>query len=580
MRERKNSKTDWRGRLVILGIFSALLVVSARLFYWQIIASPSLKSLATRQYEQVLSKVGSRGNLYFSDGSLLVGNERVYRLFAEPKLLPDDRSELAKKLSTLVLSEDQDFQKASPSAQEERFSVVAETFEKKLSGEEKQCVGLKEKITEQTRQAIEQLKIPGIGFDSYEQRLYPEASAAAHITGFVGKTDDGEPIGYFGIEGALEQELMPRIARDLIGRDALGSKIFTQATQQQVLDGRDITTTLRRDMQLMVERELLKGVEKYGAKAGEAIVVDPKTGKIRALAAVPSFYQPDFIDYDSESYRNPSLGSLYEPGSTFKILTVAAGLDSGVIEPDTQCDICDGPRHFGAYTIRTWNDVYHPNTTMREGLAASDNTAMMFITDRLGAENFENYLHSFGIGEALDIDLQGDTATVFPKDWRPVELATRSFGQGISISSLQLVRAVSAIANNGEMPSLSIVESAYDPATNTTHVKPPGESRRVISPETARTLTEMLVYAAQHGEAQWVFKDTYPIAGKTGTSQVASSGGYEEDATIASFIGFAPPDNPDFLLLIKLTEPTSSPWAAETAAPLWHTIAEQIAVSW
>lgn len=580
MRERKNSKIDWRGRIVILGIFSALFIVSCRLFYWQVIASPSLKSLSTRQYKQVLSKTGSRGSLYFSDGSLLVGNERVYRLFAEPKLLPDDRVEVAKKLASLIIFEDPDFQKASPSAQEEHLSAVVETFEQKLSGNEKQWVGLKEKISEQTRQAIEQLKLPGIGFDTYEQRLYPEASAAAHITGFVGKTDEGESIGYFGIEGALEQELKPRVARDLIGRDALGSKIFTQTTQQQVLDGRDITTTLRRDLQLMVERELLKGVEKYGAKAGEAIVVDPKTGKIRALAAVPSFYQPEFIDYDSESYRNPSLGSLYEPGSTFKILTVAAGIDSGAIEPDTQCDVCSGPRRFGSYTIRTWNDVYHPNTTMREGLAASDNTAMMFITDRLGAENFEKYLHDFGIGEAINIDLQGDTETIFPKDWRPVELATRSFGQGISISSLQLVRAVSTIANNGEMPALSIIESAYDPATNTTHIKPPGESKRVISPETARILTEMLVYAAQHGEAQWVFQDAYPIAGKTGTSQVASSGGYEEDATIASFIGFAPPEDPDFLLFIKLAEPTTSPWAAETAAPLWHTIAEQITVSW
>ncbi|PIY80136.1 MAG: hypothetical protein COY80_04445 [Candidatus Pacebacteria bacterium CG_4_10_14_0_8_um_filter_42_14] len=579
MRERRNSESDWRGRLVILGIFSALFIVGCRLFYWQVIASPSLKSLASRQYEQVLSKTGSRGSLYFSDGSLLVGNERVYRLFAEPQLLPDDRSDVAKKLAQIVLNSDPEFETASPSAQEERLSLVSQTFEQKLN-DDKQWVGLKEKISEQTRQAIEQLKLPGIGFDTYEQRLYPEASAAAHITGFVGKTDEGEPIGYFGIEGALEQELRPRIARDLIGRDALGAKIFTQATQQQVLDGRDITTTLRRDLQLMVERELLKGVEKYGAKAGEAIVVDPKTGKIRALAAVPSFYQPKFIDFDSEVYRNPTLGSLYEPGSTFKILTVAAGLDAGAIDPETQCDVCDGPRRFGTYTIRTWNDVYHPNTTMRDGLAASDNTAMMFIVDKLGAENFEDYLHKFGIGDALNIDLQGDTDTIFPKDWRPVELATRSFGQGISISSLQLVRAVSAIANGGEMPALSIIESAYDPATNTTHVTNPGENRRVISPETARTLTEMLVYAAQHGEAQWVFKDTYPIAGKTGTSQVASSGGYEEDATIASFIGFAPPENPDFLLFIKLTEPTTSPWAAETAAPLWHTIAEQIAVSW
>jgi len=216
---------------------------------------------------------------------------------------------------------------------------------------------------------------------------------------------------------------------------------------------------------------------------------------------------------------------------------------------------------------------------MLDALARSDNTAMIFISEKLGHELFFEYLQKFGIGKELGIDLQGDRDTPLPTSWRPVETATRSFGQGITVTSLQLVRAVGAVANDGILMKPHIVDAVFDVVTGDTHVVSDAGKEQVITKETAQTLQQMLVFAAENGEAQWTYSKKIPVAGKTGTSQVAEEGGYKEDATITSFIGFSPPHNPDFLLLIKLHEPTTSPWAAETAAPLWYRIAEQISLS-
>ncbi|MDQ5950851.1 MAG: hypothetical protein QG639_128, partial [Patescibacteria group bacterium] len=432
-------------------------------------------------------------------------------------------------------------------------------------------------ISEEIKQEILSLNIHGLGFDAYEVRDYPEASMAAQLTGFVGKNENGEDTGYFGIEGGLDQELKGRSLKTTVLTDALGQQLTAeQRIKTNNLNGRDVTLTIRRDLQYLVETKLKQGMEKYGAESGEIIVMDPSTGKILAMASAPTYAQDSFFKHDASLYQNPSLSSVYEPGSTFKLLTVAAGLEEKVISPDTVCDTCSGPRTYGQYTIRTWNDVYHPGTTMTEGLANSDNTAMIFIAEKLGAERLKHYLQQFGLGESLHIDLQGDLDTPFPKQWGPVELATISFGQGISLTSLQLMRAVSTIANDGVMMRPQIVQGVSDPASGTLIEAEPFKEREVISKETADTLSTMMIESAEHGEAQWTASPDHRIAGKTGTSQVAIEGGYLEDATIASFIGFAPPENPKFVMLVKLVKPTSSVWAAETAAPLWYSVADDL----
>ncbi|MDA1079319.1 MAG: penicillin-binding protein 2 [bacterium] len=569
----------WRGRVVLTLIFLCSLSIVSRLFFLQVISADELTNRAEKQYQQKITSTGSRGNLYFADGSLLVGNQTVYRIFAEPALFDTTPEEIAEQLAEILVTDSELFETASSGARLDQSEQLITELTEKLRADNRTWIGLKEKISETTKQEIERKKISGIGFDQYEVRYYPEASMAAQLTGFIGKTEDGEDIGYFGLEGALEKELQPQNSQRQVIRDALGGKLFSGKEEFVSLNGRDITTTIDRDIQKILERELLTGILKYEARGGEAIAYEPKTGKIIGLAAAPTFDQARFYQFEPEVYKNPALTEQYEPGSTFKILTVAAGLDTNAIKPDTKCDTCEGPRQFGTFTIRTWNDTYYPDTTMSEALAHSDNTAMIFIAEKLGHETFREYLQKFGIGRELGIDLQGDRNTPFPDSWRPVETATRSFGQGITVSSLQLIRAVGAVANDGVLLQPQIISSVFDPVTTQTHEVESLAKERVLQEETAVTLQEMLTYAAERGEAQWTYSQKIPVAGKTGTSQVAEEGGYKEEATITSFIGFSPPHNPDFLLFVKLQEPQSSPWAAETAAPLWFRIAEQISLS-
>ena len=381
----------------------------------------------------------------------------------------------------------------------------------------------------------------------------------------------------FGVEGALDRELRAHSQEQTILKDALGFHLlFNQKPSTDVTNGRDVVLTIRRDVQYMLETMLQEGLQKYEASEGEAIIMDPKTGRILAMAATPSYDPAHFSNYDSGLYKNPALTDTYEPGSIFKILTVAAGIDTGAVKEDTQCTKCDGPRQINEYTLKTWNEQYHPNITVTDALAKSDNVAMIFVSELLGRDRFVDYIHRFGIGEPTHVELQEDTGTPLRKDWKPIDLATTSFGQGIVTNGLQMVRAVGAIANGGVMMRPTIISKVIDPTSGASVPVDPIIERQVVSPQTAQTVTDMMVHAAETGESKWAVSKTHLAATKTGTAQIPIAGHYDANKTIASFIGFAPPSNPKFVMLIKLREPKKSPWAAETAAPLWYAIAEKL----
>jgi cell division protein FtsI (penicillin-binding protein 3) len=578
MKTTVQSVMPFRLRIIFCGFHCFLLLIIGRLFYWQVIKGGTLQAEAQAQYQRTRILQGQRGQVFTADNYLLVGNQPTYRLFVEPKLIDQAPNTLSALLTPLLLNDLESYQEATETAQKEIISTeLGQTLEGKLNQSNQKWVSLMAKVSQPTKQKIDDLKLKGLGFDQYYTRWYPEASLAAQITGFVGKDKEGEDIGYFGVEGALEQELKARPSvstqeKDALGWHLLGSNLEKTANP----NGRDITLTIRRDIQQIAEAELKKGMEKYSPKSGEVIIMEPSTGKILALASFPQYEQQRFYKFEPELYKNPSFSSNYEPGSTFKTITVAAGIDAGVIKPETECPICDQARVIGKYTIKTWNNEYHPNTTMTQALAKSDNTAMMYITDLLGADTFVQYLKAFGLGTRTYAEIQEDTAAPFPQKWGPVELATASFGQGISVTSMQLIKAVSAIANQGVMMRPMIVEKASEPDLEREVITQPTIERAVIKPATAHTVTEMMITAASAGEAQWISSKTHTIAGKTGTSQVAVDGKYDPDKTIATFIGFAPPDKPRFIMLVKLVEPQSSPWAAETAAPLWYQIANKL----
>ena len=240
----------------------------------------------------------------------------------------------------------------------------------------------------------------------------------------------------------------------------------------------------------------------------------------------------------------------------------------------------NGPVNVGEYTVRTWNDEYHGTTTMTKILEHSSNVGMVYVGGKLGKEKLIGFLKQFGIGTPTGIDLEEESSPLLrpERDWSEIDLATASFGQGIAVTPIQMVRAVAALANGGALMEPHVVAQIDDKGRSVS-IKPK-KVRQVISPTTSRIITEMMVAAVDNGEAKWAKPAGYRIAGKTGTAQIPVSGHYDKDKTIASFVGFAPADDPKFVMLVTLREPSTSPWGSETAAPLFFAIARDLFSYW
>ncbi|MDE2026591.1 MAG: penicillin-binding protein 2, partial [Patescibacteria group bacterium] len=425
---------------------------------------------------------------------------------------------------------------------------------------------------------VEKMNLPGIGFEETPTRFYPEASMAAQLLGFVGKDENGNNKGYFGIEGYYDRQLRGRIGQMTVIRDAFGRPIFSKLTDNSgQQDGRSVTLNIDRVIQFILEQKLKDGIEQYGAQSGMAAVMDPKTGNMLAMASFPSFDQRSYWEYDSSLYKNPFITDTYEPGSTFKPIVMSAAIDAGLITPKTQCPICGGPVTVGDYDIHTWDDKYFPNTTMIDVMQHSDNTGMVFVAQKLGLDRMLSYLQKFGMWQNTGIDLQGEfSPDLKPKSqWYPIDLATTGFGQGIAVTPIQILDAISAIANNGVRMEPHVVASIQTPDGQTINISPK-ELDQPISQNAAKVMTEILVNAVNNGEAKWARLKGYRIAGKTGTASIPVNGHYDATKTIASFVGYAPAEDPKFAMIVILTKPTTSIYGAETAAPIWFDVARDI----
>lgn len=551
-------------------------IVLTRLFYWQILEGQKLVALAERQYSQNLEIPAARGEIKTSDQTPLVTNQNAYLLFAQPKEIADKEQVTQKLAPILAESESSTLSagKLPPSLIKEKEKEIKED----LNLPNLIWVPLAHKLEEKTKEEIEKLNLAGLGFEKETKRFYPESSMAAHLLGFVGQDSQGKDKGYFGLEGYYDLEMRGwpgflRQEKDVQGRPILLGKVKSQQKE----DGRSLILHLDRTIQFIVEKNLKEALEKYGAKGGSVIVMDPQTGGILAASSFPNYDPSRYFLFDKSLYKNPLVSDSYEPGSTFKVIVMAAALNEGAVEPETRCDKCDGPRQISGYTVRTWNNKYFPQTTMTEVLEHSDNVGMVYVAEKLGLEKLLKYLGDFDIGSLSEVDLQEEESPQLrPKrDWHEIDLATAAFGQGIAVTGIQMVRAVAAIANGGKLLEPHVVAEVIDPSGKVMEIKSK-VIRDVIKPSTAKVLTEMMVNAVDRGEAKWAKPKGFRIAGKTGTSQIPLAGHYDEGKTIASFVGFAPADNPRFVMLATLREPTASPWGSETAAPLWFSIAQEL----
>lgn len=558
-------------RLKLLYVFFSLLFLSllGRLFYWQVIQAGFLANQAKGQYESGRKIDAPRGNILARDGTFLVARGEAWLVFANPKEVKDINS-AADYLAPFFVEPEEgaDLKKAVF----EEAGRVKELMQRDLS-----WVPLKNKVTEQVKNKIADTGISGIGFEPQETRLYPEASSSAQILGFVGKNEDGENVGYFGLEGYYDLPLSGKPGFSLEEKDAAGSPILIGSSFEiSAIGGVDLLTHIDKTVQLIIERELKEGIEKYGAKAGSVVVMDPKTGAILGMSSYPSFDPNEYSEYSDELFRNPIVSDSFEPGSIFKVIVMAGALDAGVVKPDTKCDICDGPLKIDKYFIKTWNEEYHPNSTMEEVIINSDNVGMAFVAGKLGEEALYDYLDKFGIGRKTGIDLQGeiDGQLKGKGTWGPVDLASISFGQAVAVTPVQMVKAVSIIANSGYEVTPQVVDKLV--SSDWEEDLKPRVGARILSDSAVHEIKAMMESAAKKGESRWTDLAGFSVAGKTGTAQIPIAGHYDEEKTIASFVGFAPADEPKFVMLVTLREPENSPWASETAAPLWYSVAEDL----
>lgn len=550
-------------KIFFLIFFCAIVL---RLFYWQILKADFLQANAEGQRLVNLELGALRGNIFYSDESLLVSSNPTFEMFGLPKVIPSEKKvENSYAISKVIAQEDSENQ-----------NILAKDLINKLS-EDLYWVSLKKNVSSEAKKKIEKLKILGIGFDQTSNRFYPEGSSSAQFLGFVGSDARGGSVGYFGLEGYYEGELKGVRGNRILEKDAIGFPILTgKFGGSDAKDGKDLVLNIDRSVQFIVEKELKKGMEKYGAKAASSIVMDPKTGAILAMASLPTYDPAKYSDFPKELYKNPIIADQYEPGSTFKILVMGAALNEDLVTPDTICDICEGPISLGGFTIRTWNNKYYPKSNMKDVIIHSDNTGMVFVGEELGLDKLYSYIQKFGFGFPTGIDLQDEGSPELKdrNEWHEIDLATISFGQGVAVTPIQMVRAVSAIANGGNLVEPHVVKKILDRGEN--FEVNPKVLGQVLKEATTKIVTEMMVKAVDEGEAKFAKPKGFKIAGKTGTAQIPVAGHYDPDKTIASFVGFAPADNPRFVMLVRYDQPQTSLFGSETAAPTFFEIAKQL----
>ncbi len=561
---------EWRINIVFFLLSVLLAIVAGRLVYFQIIKTQEWRAMAFGQQKFMDLAQGERGEIYFSNMSPLVINQQADFVYAAPNEIKE-KEETAKQLS-LVLNLDK-AEILGKITQESNY----ETLKNKLSDEE----ALK----------IEELKLPGVYLKTETLRYYPLESLASQVSGFLGGDDTGQygleafyEDALRGQESYLEREKGPKgfLISGNIDLDSENSGGSSSLPDK----GGDLVLTLDYHIQFQAENVLKKAQQDIEFESAEIIVMDPNSGKILALATWPGFDPNNYSSVKNlDIFQNSSIQKIFEPGSVFKPITMAAALDSGKITPQTTY-FDPGSESIGGYVISNFNKKKWPGLlTMTNVLENSINTGAVFAQRQISHQDFLDYIEKFGFFEKTGVDLQGEVSSQNKglKKGSDVNFATASFGQGIEITSLQLVRAFSAIANGGKLMRPYLVEKIIKKDSVQTIV-PKVQKSDLISQKTASQLTAMLISVVENGYGRKTKIPGYYLAGKTGTAQVPYSSlginqrGYS-DKTIQSFIGFGPALNPQFVILVKVYNPKTSS-AEESAVPLFRDMAKYIIDLW
>jgi len=507
-----------------------------------------------------------RGEIYDRNGHLLAGNRTVYEVGVSLSEMTDAHA-MAYTLATyLGLNQDDVYNKLENSPKAWEYVVIQDYV-----GAE--TVASLQQLAKQMSDDGDK-RLNGLAFKPHFQRSYPEDTLASNLLGFVAR--DGR--GYFGIEEKYNDLLAGNPVQVWVPSDPNKAMDIPK-----VPDGTTLVLTIDRDLQAKVESILDQSLSKYGAKNGTIIVMDPRNGEILAMASSPRMdlnnYSNYFKLYDDGSQYNRSVGMAYEPGSVLKVLTMAAALDTGTVNPNTSF-MDTGAIEVGGIVIRNWNRDAWGEQNMVGCLQHSLNVCLAWVATQMGVQNFYSYMERFGLGHPTGVDLSGEAAGRLKvpgdTDWYPVDLGTNAFGQGVSVTPMQMLMAVSSVANNGRMVTPHVLTSMLRDGHQ--YNVPPQYAGSPITAQTAHTLTDMLSVSLEQESSQALLPG-YRLAGKTGTAQIPTEYGYDATHTNVSFVGWGPVDDPRFMVYIWLQEPSASIWSSETAAPVFAEVAEQTVIS-
>ena len=545
---KKNIKL--RANIVGTVFFLALISIAGRAAQLQIFQSPWLSAKAASQYERSQTIRGKRGAILDANRKTLAVSIDTTSVAAFPKRI-EDPLKAAKSLATIL--------KLNPKNVSQKLSSA------------KNFVWIKRQINPKEVRSLKSLSIEGVGFIPENSRVYPNKGLAAQVLGFSGIDGSGlEGIEYLYDPFLKGREIQTTVLKDAKGR---GFDMPTQMTEEY--QGQQLVLTIDRNIQYITETALEEAVKKYDGKTGLAVVMAPKTGAVLAMAHYPNFNPNTFDAFDREVWRNRAITDKFEPGSTLKIFTAAAAIDSKRVAANT-IFFCENGKYSLAGTV-IHDTKPHGWLTLNKIIKYSSNIGAVKVMEAMGPEVLYDYLTKFGFGQKTGIDCPGETggSLSYVNNWTLVDAGSIAFGQGIAVSAIQLVAAASAIANDGLYMKPHIVQSIIDADGRTVKTFEPEAVRHVISVQAARTVRKIMQsVVTEGGTGQKAALAGYSVGGKTGTAQkISKNGGYAKDRFIASFIGFTPVEDPQAVILVVIDEPTKRHYGGTVAAPVFRKIA-------
>ena len=557
-----------RGTWLALAFAAMAVTLCARLFDVQVLQHATLAAKAAALHQKSVTIAATRGRILDSSGRVLVSNRTVYDVYADPGLISvDSRADVARQLAP-VLSQD----------------VTAVDA---LISEPTRFVYLAKAVSQQVSDRLNALGLPGVVVVPAEQRVYepsavPGTSFAANLLGYV----NADGTGQYGIEGYYDTVLRGTDGQQSTVRDVAGNSItLSNDPQSAAHDGEDLQLGLDSEVQYWAEQAIAQGVAKAQAASGTLLVMDTKTGAIRAWAQAPTYDANSYSSSPIADFRDLGISNVYEPGSVEKLVTFGGALNSGAITPGYTFN--EGPTTIDGATIRDWDNRAHGNITMQKVLDDSLNNGAIKAAQLMGANAFYSNLLAFGIGLSTGVDLAGEQNVPLPSQstLSPLDLAEAAFGQRVQVTPVEMLAAINAIANGGVWVQPHAVQAVIDPSTGRSAVVVP-TTRRVISATAAATLAQMMTGVVEdrgaEGSAAKIAGFTGEVAGKTGTASVAVNGRYGSNV-IVSFGGFLPAKNPQFTMLVVLNYPQENSivrFGSTLAAPIWKQLAQVAIDQW